>query len=623
MFGLIFRVLRRVLIAVCALGALVAAPALAQTCPTEDPAIEAAKSHTVYLYFPTTADSSFPAYDTNVSPAQPFSAPSLNAALTSTSALIGTIGNVVADDYCEFDVKVVTTTTNPASLASPSARRVTVAVGADSNNGTWGEAQEVDIGDQVDIDFARVWAGTYVACEGGAGPSGSGCSSAGSLTGTNATVTHWAQAIGGTSAHEAGHTYGLSHSDDDPQSDACDPGEDGFAPIPGEDAFNKHLMPSGCNLTGPDRADYRRHFSDRDYGILATNVGLSIETMHNWDLVNPNAQSGASLAIDFLSQKSSITIAWFYNGSQSPWLNPTVSGPTGTATFKGQTYNKYRITWSAPNPAWHTPTPGVVGGGEVFHIGATFIGVDFNTPEPIIIQNVTLYNSSNAALALHPRLPIYDAGSVDAAAGSDDVTFTAPPGAPNLRLVSAQVAQLPRVASIDSMVGAGAPFTWDKQPIRPWSVSRCAPSRVLEKGVKCKVAALTQPPHVSLTRRLGQPGVVDCAKGRVPVRGPVTNGDSIHSPDYEGPVLRPAPRGSGDSTHAPDFEGPYCAGTERDPFPSATVYIIATFVDPAARHWVPARKAYVTGPVTSKVYYQYAGRRHGETKRAVDVNRGA
>ena len=170
-------------------------------------------------------------------------------------------------------------------------------------------------------------------CEGGVGPTGTGqCSMTGSLTGANATLSRWAQAIGGTAAHEGGHTYGLTHQDDDPPDDPG--GQAGAGPLPGEDAFNKHLMPAGYDLTGPDRADYRRHFSDTDYGILATNVGLSVETMHNWDLVNPNAESGSSLAIDFLSAKPSISIDWFYAGTQSPWLNPTVSGPSARRVIR-------------------------------------------------------------------------------------------------------------------------------------------------------------------------------------------------------------------------------------------------------------------------------------------------
>jgi hypothetical protein len=580
----------RFLALLAALSLCCTRPASAQTCPTEDPAIDAAKSNKLFLYFPTTADSSYPAYAADVSPVQPFDVASLSPGIGTTAQLINAIQAVAVDDYCEFNVQVSSTTTNPNAGSGVPARRSTVAVGADNNGDpvdgyTWGLTQFVNTGAQTAVMYARVWAGTYVNCEGGVGPTGTGnCSTTGSLTGANATLAHWAQAIGGTASHEGGHTYGLTHEDDDPPDDPG--GQAGPGPAPGEDAFNKHLMPAGYDLTGPDRADYRRHFSDRDYGILATNVGLSVETMHNWDLVNPNQESASSLAIDFLSTKSSISIDWFYAGTQSPWLNPTVSGPSGTAVYQGTTYNKYRVTWSAGNPTWNNPSAGVVAGGAVFHIGTTFAGVDFNTPNPIVIQDVTLYDASSNALTLHPRLPSYDAGTLDGTSGDYSLHFNAPPGAPELRLQSAAIFQLPRVATIDSMVGQGMPYTRDKEPIRPWSSSTC-PAAELRGGASCRIANLGEAPHVVDIHRLSDPGVIDCSRG---------------NPAAAGGAQR-------DSTRMPDYEGPVCAGEQFDPFPSTTVYVIATFVDPNAKHYDPVKKTYVTGPVTSRVFYQFAGTR--------------
>jgi hypothetical protein len=588
------------------LGAIASAiPVRAQTCPIEDPAILAAKNNYLYLYFPTAPDSSFPAYDINVSPVAAFDVSALTTGIGTTAQLIGAVQNVVADDYCEFNVQVIATTTNPATLASPPAQRVTVGIGDDINGTTWGEAQEVDIGNTIAVDFARVWAGTYTTCEGGGGPpdGGVGCTG-GALTGAGNTLVNWAQAIGGTAAHEAGHTYGLAHTDDDPPpcpaTPNCDDSQGGPTPTPGEDPYYQHLMPAGYNLTASQRADYRRHFSNRTYGLLATNVGLSVETMHNWTLINPNAQSGSSLTIAFLSTLPSVPISWFYNGNQSPWLNPTVSGPSGMAVFQGITYNEYSITWSSPNPAWGSPSPGIVGGGVQFHIGATFTGVNFDTPDPIIIQNVTLFDASSNPLALHPRLAGYDAGTLDSASDSMQLHFFPATGAPGLRLESAEIYQLPRVAAIDSMVGDGRPMTYDKLPIVPWSVTKCAASE-LRDGATCTVAKLSQEPHVKETFLVGQPGVYDCSQGvpTVPRRNP--------NPTVG--LSRPS-----DSSRPLDYEGPICAGSQTDPFPSATVYVIAKFVDPAEKHWDPATKQYVVGPVTSTTYYQFAGTRQGKNQ---------
>ena len=452
---------------------------------------------------------------------------------------------------------------------------MTVAVGSDSN-GAWGVAPG-DVGNNVKIDFARVWGGTYVNCEGGDGMGN--CSMTGALTGANSTLDHWSQAIGGTAAHEAGHTYGLLHTDDNPPMGCEDPGA---GTLPGEDGYKRHLMPAGCNLDGQDRTTYRRHFSDRTFGLLATNVGLSIQTMHNWDMVNPNAADASSLTIEFLSTQNAVTTGWTWKGMTSPWINPVVKGPLGNTTWQGKSFKKYTITWSIGNPAWGG-TPGVLPGGAQFHIGATFTGVDFNQPDPIIIQDITLFDAGSSPLTLHPRLPIYDAGTLDAADSSFALNFFPPMSGDPLILQEAVIYQLPRVASIESMIGDGKPLTFDNQTIQPWSYSRCEPSRTTENGYRCVLGNLADKPHIEVTKRLGEPGVYDCSDGIPSIR------------------LR------GDSPKIPDAEGPICAGTSRDPFPSTTLYAVAIFVDPKAEHWDPERKEMVVGPVTSKVFYQFAG----------------
>lgn len=560
------------------------------TCPLSYGATDAAKSHKLFIYFPTADDATFPANFVGESPARAFDVAGLNPAIGTTAALRDRIYDVVADDFCEFNVQVIQTTTNPETLASPPALRHIEAVGSDNNGGgAWGRSPTSN----DDVLFGRVWGSAYVACEGGDGAGG--CSATGSLTGVNATLERWAQALGGTTAHESGHTYGLNHNDDNPTAGAC--GDFGPGPAPGEDAITRHLMPSGCNLDGPARATFRRHVSDRGFGILATNIGLSIQTMHNWDLVNPNAGAANSLAIDFLSGLPSINVSWSYDGGLSPWHNPVVTGPSGTTVFHGTTLNRYRITWTAANPAWGGASATVAGGGA-FHIGATFTGVDFNAPDPIIIQNVTLFNAASAPLALHPRLPQYDAGAPDAADGAMVLRFFAPAGPP-LILQQAIVFQLPRVAAIESMVRAGRPMTFDQQPIQPWSRTKCEVGP-MKRDLKCVIAKFDQEPHVLSVHRVGEPNVYDCANG-IPWK---------QIKDQVG----------GDTAKIPDNDGPICAGSARDPFPSATVYVIATFVDPKVRHWDPQTKHYVIGPVTSKLFYQFAGVR--DEKRWLEAKRG-
>jgi hypothetical protein len=549
----------------------------APACPF-NPVTDAAKSHKLFLYFPLVDDATFPNYSPGVSPAKTFDVADLDPGIGTTNQLRNRIYDVVTDDYCEFNVEVQQTTTNPETMASPPARRTTVAVGSDPNP-AWGVAQEVDLGDKVNVDFARAWAGTYVNCEGG--NSVGGCSPAGALLGVNSTLDRWAEAIGGTAAHEAGHTYGLLHSDDNTPT-ACG-GEPGAGPKLGEDDFKKHLMPSGCNLSGEDRAGYRRHISDRAFGLLATNVGLTIETMHNWDLINPNSADASSLTMDFLSKLPAVTTDWTYGEDQSPWVDPVVSAKLGTVVWQGTTWNHFQITWSKPNFKW-AGTPGLLPAGLPFHIGATFTGVDFNQPDPIIIQNITLFDAAQKPLKLHPRLPMYDSGTLDPATGDFVLHIYPMLLNPQLILQESTLYQLPRVASIESMIGEGKPLSFDGLAITPWSSTRCVPAPNGDGTSTCRLGNLTDRPHVLVTRSVGQPGVYDCSAG-VPRLG----------------GLR------ADSPLTPDGEGPVCAGTSRDPFPSTTLYLIATFVDPKAEHWDPVKRAMVTGPVTSKVFYQFAG----------------
>jgi hypothetical protein len=59
-------------------------------------------------------------------------------------------------------------------------------------------------------------------------------------------------------------------------------------------------------------------------------------------------------------------------------------------------------------------------------------------------------------------------------------------------------------------------------------------------------------------------------------------------------------------------------GISVDLFPSTTVYLSATVIDPAAKHWDIRAKRYVDGPVTSHAFLQFAGRHPDLNKNRID-----
>lgn len=525
-----------------------------------------AKPNKLYLYFPPADDSTYLEFGVSglaTSPAHRFNVAELTSYTGTAAALQSAVFDVVTDDYCEFNVEVIQVTSSPPTTA---ARRNTVAIGSDSaidsfGGNTWGLAQNVDTGDATAVDFARVWAGTYQVLAGGAG---------GALNGANSTVERWARSIGGTSAHEGGHNYGLSHAD-------------GLIVKPGEDALTRHIMASGSHYSDEQRAGFRRHFSDNEYSILAANVGLSVQTMFNWDFTNPNAQTAVKLRMDFLSVQPSLTLASVYTGARSPWNSPTVSAALGTQSFKGVTYNKYQITW-ATGQNWSGGTAGQVGGGVEFHVGASFNGVDYNTPDPIIITNVDLIDASSGVLALHPRIVGFDAGTLDAADGTFAVNAINLRGAV-LQLEQVTVQTLPRFASIDAMVGnVERVFDAFKQPIRPWKTKKITlPQTAVKEGGQIPIPLATLKEGRNIVQQIGER---ECARGDIKGEERDTRG---------------------------------CRqGYSLDMFPATSTLIIATVVDPAARHWDPARKAYVVGPMRSRVFYQVAGRHPDLNRNGID-----
>jgi hypothetical protein len=142
------------------------------------------KPNKLYLYFPTAADVTFPEFGTPLglpptSPAHAFTIADLTSYTGTVDQLRDAVYDVVADDYCEFNVEVIKTTTAPPTTF---ARRNTVAIGTDDGTaagGLFGLAQNVDVGDPTAVDFAHVWAATYQGEFGGAG---------GALNGANSTL---------------------------------------------------------------------------------------------------------------------------------------------------------------------------------------------------------------------------------------------------------------------------------------------------------------------------------------------------------------------------------------------------------------------------------------------------
>jgi hypothetical protein len=540
----------------CLLGvvALVAAAptaaSAAPSCPISYGSTDDAKPNKLYLYYPTAADATFPEFGAvgggPTSPAQPFDTSLLTSYTGTADELRSAVNDVVVDDFCEFNVQVRPTTTVPPATFP---RRTTVAIGTDSEiAGRWGRTDVTDVGDPTPVGFARVWAGTYQVSAGFVG---------GALEGANSTVNRWGRAIGGTAAHEAGHSYGLVHN---------------TTTLPGEDAFGRHLMPAGSDVTQEQRAGYRRHFSDTEFSTLAGNVGLSIQTMHNWDLVNPNAAVGHRFRLTFLSTQPAIAMSWAYDGSLSPWVNPTVSAPLGTQVFKGTTYNRYQITWSTGH-AWSGGSSGQVPGGGGFHVGATFSGVDFNQPDPIIITNSELLNASGDRLALKPRLPGYDTGTLDSDDGSFDVQFSNFSGDP-IEIRNVIVRELPRVMSIRSMVPGASIRDPFGEPFRALQRRRVAVGRkppiARGKSMSLRIARMRD------ERAILQEVDDDCDVQDSPVPG--------------------------------DVDAATCqGGFDASLFPATTFLITADAVTGPTRVWDSRRKRYVRRELTSRIYYQVGG----------------
>jgi hypothetical protein len=549
---------------------LISANTKSQNC--SEGAATSAKHHKIYLYFPTADDATFSnygaAFGDPTSPLKKFDVADLDASIGTTTNLINQVLAIVQEDYCEFDVKVEATTTAPSPPASEAQWNI-VGIGTDnctSTNGLFGIAENVDTNNGVAQDHARVWGGTYKTLFGAGGSfpplvlSGPG----------NSTLAKWANAIGGTASHEAGHNYGLAHS---------------TLLRPGEDAMPNHLMPAGPNVDGAHRVG-SRHFSDESYEILGHNIGLNTFTLTNWDFKNPNAQEAHSCVLTILTHAASLSFSRVYDGTLTPWANPTITA-SGTATFEGNAYNRFLLTFSAPK-AWGGGADGVVAAGAPFHVGASF-----NEPDLFIVSEVRVRDAGGTNLGLHPRVPSFDTGSADLATG--DFLFKMINGDAAkgpLQIANVEMFYLPRMASIQNMVDGGELKDSQGFPINMKNASR---KFSFERNVTLKDNA------AFIMAKYTDPRTVD-----------ITYEDKGCKRGYVGNK-----QGGGGDAQFGDYE--YCPhGMALSLFPATYVYMVVTSVDPNATYFDRAQNKMVTGPLALKVFYQFGGRVPDFNKNGID-----
>ncbi len=538
------------------------------------------KESRLFLYFPAANDATFPTNTlgnisgVNSQPIAAFTAANLDSDLTATTAtttqLRNRITEQVRDSYCEFSVEVIQSTTEPAPTGT--AWQV-VGVGADTEPGNrFGRAQDIDTGDSDLEDYARVWATEFHDAYGTAGGINGDA-----LAPANATIERWSTAIAGTVAHEAGHNYGLLHGSSAPRSGTS------------EDQQNNHFLATGSTGLTDEQRVTRRHFSDTSFEALAHNLGLNTKTLSNWDFSNPNDSNATGLEIRLLSTASTLSLTRVYNGSLSPWTNPSLTKQTGTQSFRGTTYNIFDLVFTT-GKTWSNGSSGIVPAGVKFHVGA---GVDADA----VVYDVTL-TDSGGDMDLHPRMFGYGFGLADdtddAPAGTGFIRFFAAEDDENALLIEDVVVRfLPQPVSLAQMVEGGELIAENGQSVEPFS--RRGLIRDEHQGITDRVrqdevgtvltlpiAHLTDRRHLDLTI---EPTAVCDEDNRT---RPLAN---------TGPSDRVGPG-----------EEDYCdAGDYLSLFPATNVYVTATVVDPNARFFDPIAGTFVNGRLESKLFAQFAG----------------
>lgn len=538
-------------------------------------ATTSAKGNDLFLYFPTASDATFVSTISgqSTSPLAAFEVADLTTGIGTTTQLRDRIFEYVAEDYCEFNVKVIKTTTAPVTTGI--LRWQIVGIGSDSNGGLVGiSSLGSNTGDADAQDYTRVWAGGFADAYGGTG---------GVLNGTNSTRDRWSAMIGSTTSHEAAHNYGVTH---------CEAGD-----LAGEDAPPNHIMNTGnvtgqgCAYTetvdGEDRAT-RRHFSDQSYELLAYNVGLNIMTVYNWDFINPNAEDAHSLEITLLSTADALTISTWWNGTRSPWRDPTITkltGLAGTQEFQETDYNVFILDFST-DKSWVGGADGVLPGGAEFHIGAGFSESDL-----VIVHDTKLKDSSSTPLTLHPRMAGFSRGAADLLNGDFVMAMYNPdPDAGDMIIRDLKIQYLPRLVDINAMLVGEKMRDVRGAPII--AHGSCDPRGCNTR----KDFDLKQSKEFHLGK-LSDDRFVDI----------------IHDSTNCIPGLVSAPADSLTDSFI------YCPeGNSLSLFPSTSVYVTATIIDPNARYFDRNAGSYVNGPLESKVFYQFVGIAPDFNKNGID-----
>ena len=352
---------------------------------------------------------------------------------------------------------------------------------------------------------------------------------------------------------------------------------------------------AGCTFTdlldGEDRAGTHRHFSDQSYALLAHNIGLNIMTVYNWDFTNPNAEDAHAIEIVLLTTSPTLTLSTWWNGSRSPWRDPTITSTCmNCRTFQGSTYNEFKLNFSVAK-SWTNGPDGVVPGGEEFHIGA-----GFSESALAIVYDTKLKDSGGSDLTLHPRMAGFDHGVLDLASGDFEMNmFNTDAAAGDLIVRNMQIQFLPRLVDINSMV-QGEPLRDVRgTPVKPQAIcdpKRCKPRKDfdLKNSKGFFLGKVSDDRFVDIRHH-----DTDCEPG-------VVYSGASPGGDMEGGSMR------------------YCLdkGYSLSMFPSTSVYVTATIVDPNARHFDKNSGTYVNGPLESKVFYQFVGMVPDLNKNGID-----